>query len=133
MKPLTHAGAVVRSVRNGETMFLLVRASRPPHDWVLPKGHIEPGETPEVAARREVIEEAGVDAEVISRLGDVMFTYRDREIHVRYFMMQARGTKPALEDREICWCPPDEAERRLPFKNTREIVRLAAASLGRSK
>ena len=127
MAALTHAGGVVRSVQNGRVVFLLVRASRPPHDWVLPKGHIEEGETPEEAARREVSEEAGVDAEVLATLGDISYDYRNMEVRVRYFLMQAHGTKTAVEQREVCWCPVEDGERLLGFENAREILRRAAA------
>ena len=56
--------------------FLLVQASRPPHEWVLPKGHIEFPETPETAAHREVREESGVEAEVRVPLTDEVFALR---------------------------------------------------------
>src|SRR5919112_4252975 len=42
----------------------------------LPKGGMEDGETPEQAAAREVREETGVVAKVVSPLGDVRYTYR---------------------------------------------------------
>ena len=108
-------------------MFLLVRASRAPHHWVLPKGHIEPGETPEQTAEREVLEEAGVDAEVVLPIGDVAFEYGNQPLRIRYFLMRARAMKTALEDREICWCSPADAEQLLEFENAKEIVRRAAA------
>lgn len=124
---LTHAGGVVKCLRHGEPMFLLVRASRAPHHWVLPKGHIEAGETPEQTAEREVLEEAGVDAEVVTHIGDVSFEYGGQALRIRYFLMRAREMKTALEDREICWCSPADAERRLEFENVKEMVRRAAA------
>jgi 8-oxo-dGTP pyrophosphatase MutT (NUDIX family) len=126
---LTHAGGIVHSIQNGQSTFLLVRGSKPPYDWVLPKGHIEYGETPEEAAQREVLEEAGVEAEIVSLVGDVSFDYKDRDIRVRYFLMSARRTTTALEDRELCWCSPAEAERLLTFENARAMVRRAAQSL----
>jgi 8-oxo-dGTP pyrophosphatase MutT (NUDIX family) len=120
---LTHAGGVVRSVSGGESLFLLVRASKPPFDWVLPKGHIEAGETPEETARREVCEEAGVDAVVVAPIADVAFPYRSTEVRVRYFLMESKGEAPALEQREIRWCSLAEAERLLNFENAREVLR----------
>ena len=44
----------------------------------LPKGHLDGGETPEAAAKREVTEETGVTAELIDTLGDVEYTYERR-------------------------------------------------------
>ena len=123
---LSHAGGVVTCMRNGKRLFLLVRASRPPHDWVLPKGHIEAGESPEEAAEREVLEEAGVDAEVVAAIGDVKYEDRTREVRVRFFLMRARAMTTALEDREICWCSPAEAERLLIFENAKDLVRRAS-------
>jgi 8-oxo-dGTP pyrophosphatase MutT (NUDIX family) len=126
MGDLTHAGGVVASILAADTMFLLVRASRAPHPWVLPKGHIEPGETPEQTAHREVLEEAGVEADVVEPVGDVSFELNGQPLHIRYFLMHARGMKTALEDREICWCSPADAERLLEFESTRDLVRRAA-------
>lgn len=40
--------------------FLLVQERRPPHDWYLPAGRVEPGETLLQAAHRETREEAGI-------------------------------------------------------------------------
>ena len=47
----SHAGGVVVRATDGELQFLLVEA-KDRDIWVLPKGHIEPGETPEAAAMR---------------------------------------------------------------------------------
>ena len=58
---LTHAGGIVYRRRGTIMEMLVVRARLEPHHWVLPKGHIEPGETPDACARREIREEAGVE------------------------------------------------------------------------
>ena len=122
---LTHAGGLVRTERDGTVLFLIVRASRPPYEWVLPKGHIEAGETPEQAARREVLEEAGVDAEMVRQLGDVAFTAGGEQVRVRYFLMRLLGTGAASEGREIRWCSTEDAGRLLDFETAREMVRRA--------
>jgi 8-oxo-dGTP pyrophosphatase MutT (NUDIX family) len=127
MKPLTHAGAVVTTPRDDGPAFLLVRASRPPFEWVLPKGHIAAGETPEQAARREVLEETGVEAEGACPVGDLSFDAFGEEVRVRYFLMRFLRQGVASERRETRWCSLAEAERLLPFESARDIVRRAAA------
>jgi 8-oxo-dGTP pyrophosphatase MutT (NUDIX family) len=124
---LTHAGGVVMSGDHDGARVLLVRASRPPHDWVLPKGHIERGEEPPETARREVREEAGVDAEVVRAMGDVRFVARGEGVVVRYFLMRRLRDVPAAEHRETRWCTVEEALRLLIFENARDVVRRSVA------
>lgn len=128
--PLTHAGGVVRRGDGPDARFLLVRASRPPFDWVIPKGHLEPGETPEEAAAREVAEEAAVTAEIETAVGDLQFTARGRMIHVRYFAMRYRADVPPSEDREVRWFTLPECEETLLFEDAREMVRRTARPPG---
>ncbi|MDP8904360.1 MAG: NUDIX hydrolase [Chloroflexota bacterium] len=45
---------------NGEGAVLLIRRAYPPHDWVLPGGNAEAGESPVETATREVFEETGL-------------------------------------------------------------------------
>ena len=121
----THAGGIV--VRGDHPpRLLLVRAKPAPHDWVLPKGHIDPGETPEQTARREVIEEAGVEADVV-RYVDLIEFDSPRGEHGRcaYYLMQFVREVPADEEREIRWASLDDALRLIEFDNTRSLIRVA--------
>jgi 8-oxo-dGTP pyrophosphatase MutT (NUDIX family) len=132
-RALTHAGGAVLRAHAGKNHILLVRAKPAPHDWVLPKGHIERGEAAEDAARREVQEEAGVDAEPICYLGLIEFDSPKGE-HVRagFLFMTFKSTVPPAEKRETRWCPIDEALELIRFEDMRGIIRgadLASAKM----
>ena len=62
MNNCSHAGGIVFRVIGDVPEFLIVTSRSNPEHWVLPKGHIEPGESPRSAAVREVLEETGVEA-----------------------------------------------------------------------
>ena len=52
------------------SVLLLKRAVEPGFgEWDLPAGYLDPGESFEMAARRETLEEAGVDVELVQLAG----------------------------------------------------------------
>ena len=64
---LTQAGAIPYRIAEDKIEVLLV-TSRDTGRWVIPKGHVEDGMTPQSAARQEAWEEAGVTGEITTRL-----------------------------------------------------------------
>ena len=64
--------------------------------WSLPKGHIEPGETAEQTAVREVAEETGIVGDVLTTLGTIhyWFTAENYRVHktVHHYLLQFRGS-----------------------------------------
>ena len=80
--------------------------------WSLPKGHIEPGETPEDTAVREVAEETGIPGEMVAPLGtiDFWFVAEGRRMHktVHHFLLRAVGGELSdadVEVTEVAWVP----------------------------
>src|SRR3954447_10209561 len=68
-------GVVVR----GDDVVVIVptrRAASGNKVLALPKGHVDPGETPAQAAQREVREEAGVETDLVRELGEVRYWYQ---------------------------------------------------------
>ena len=122
---LTHAGGIVFRQRQGKTIFLMVRAKPDPSHWVIPKGHIEPGESPEAAAVREILEETGVQAKIIATLGSLNFTYRGKQINTILYLLEYQGETRPTEERECHWGPYEEISILLTFADTREMLHLA--------
>jgi diadenosine hexaphosphate hydrolase (ATP-forming) len=69
--------------------------------WLFPKGHIDPGETPEIAAIREVWEESGLSARIIGKLDETSYTFSEHgDKHfktVSWFLMETDSDRIALE------------------------------------
>jgi 8-oxo-dGTP pyrophosphatase MutT (NUDIX family) len=102
----------------------------------LPKGHIDPGESPEEAATREVREETGVEAELVDKLGDVRYWYQRRGTRVfkvvSFYLFRYRSGSLEDHDHEIeeaMWMPLEEATTALSFRGEREMVAEALSRL----
>ena len=132
---LSAGGAVVRD----NEVIVIVPVKRDANRrrvLALPKGHLDPGETSELAATREVSEETGVIAELIDKLGDVEYSYerrgRRRAKRVAFFLFEYRSGSLEDHDHEIeeaRWMPLAEAVEALTYPGEREIVRRALSRL----
>ena len=101
--------------------------------WSLPKGHIEEGETPELAAIREVAEETGITSSITKSLGviDFWFMAGGKRIHktVHHFMFtEVGGTLLAQESEvdEVSWFPLAEIVDRLAYPDEKKLIAKSA-------
>lgn len=78
--------------------------------WEFPGGKIEPGESPEAAARREIAEELGVDLDVRD-LHPVSFASDPPHIVLLYICREWRGEPRCLDAEEIAWFAPEALAR----------------------
>jgi 8-oxo-dGTP pyrophosphatase MutT (NUDIX family) len=132
------AGGVVYRLDEGKVQILLAarRTRRGDLAWGLAKGGIEPDETPEQAAVREVREETGVDAVIEASLGETRYFYIWEEVRVRktvhFFLMRATGGNVEDHDDEmedVRWFALSRALKRASYRGERDVLQRAAAML----
>jgi 8-oxo-dGTP pyrophosphatase MutT (NUDIX family) len=134
IREFSAGGVVIRELR-GRPHVAVVRV----RDQILalPKGHPDGDESPTEAARREVREEAGVEAEPVEHLGDVEYWYvrggrRVKKV-VAFYLFRYSSGDVADHDHEVeeaLWIPLDEAPERLAYKGEREMAEVARSRLG---
>jgi len=125
-------GVVRRRSKNGRTDYALVHRPRY-DDWSLPKGKLDPGETDEEAAQREVEEETGVLANLVTELSSTRYPDRKgRMKQVRYWLMEpADGKSPKFrpnnEIDQVRWCSAADAGKLLDHEHDRKLIGEAEA------
>jgi 8-oxo-dGTP pyrophosphatase MutT (NUDIX family) len=130
-------GVVVRKFR-GRPYIAAVRV-KGGEVLALPKGHIDPGETPAEAATREVREETGVHATLIEKLKDIRYWYvrGGKRIfkQVSFFLFRYRSGSLSDHDHEVVsaeWVPLDEAPKLLSYRGEREVADAAKSRIERA-
>ncbi len=126
------AGVVVLDSPAEATERRFLAVHRPHrHDWSLPKGKVDPGETTPCTAVRECDEETGYRVVLGARLPSTHYVSGDAHKSVDYWVGHVRadeGFAPDEEVDEIRWVPVSEASAFLTYSGDAAIVRLAAGA-----
>jgi 8-oxo-dGTP pyrophosphatase MutT (NUDIX family) len=133
-------GVLVRRLGGRWVMAAIRPAGKKPGLWALPKGRIDPGESGEATALREVAEETGAHGRSLGKLGDVryVFTWNGERIFkvVSFFLVRYEGGRLGdlpeefrHEVAEARWLPLDEAPGLLTYGGEKDMARKAKAVL----
>lgn len=118
-------------VFNESGQVLLTKHSQNKH-WSFPKGLIDPGQTAQQAAIREVKEEGGIEAKILDKVGysKYVYTFNGEKIFkvVTYFLMTYLSGDIGDHDWEVeetGWYTPQEALKQLTFSQDKELFKKA--------
>jgi 8-oxo-dGTP pyrophosphatase MutT (NUDIX family) len=122
--------------RAGDGIQIAIVSVKPSLRWQLPKGIVDPGETPEFTAVREVREEAGIDTELVRLIETIEYWYQREQYgkriryhkFVHFYLLQYQSGDVANHDHEIKesrWVSFEEAIEMLEFKSERRVVEKA--------
>lgn len=141
-RELSAGGVLVRRIRGRPHLAAIRPQGKPEGTWVLPKGNLDPGETPAETAVREVREETGVEGRLDEKLGDVRYVYTrsggERVFKVvSFFLLHAgRGRIGEIEEAmrvevaDARWLPLEDAPRLLAYGGERQMAILARDRVG---
>ncbi|MGZ3948978.1 MAG: NUDIX hydrolase [Ktedonobacteraceae bacterium] len=130
----TSSGAIILREIEGELKIALAHHQRTDKSWVLPKGHVEEGETIEEAALREIHEESGLDnVQLIKHLGTIMresvksngdLVQKTIHFFLAYALENNQSSTPTdLIFTEVGWFKPEEAIELLPYEADKVFLR----------
>ena len=153
MREISAGGVVLRSAAKGWQMAVIepqTEASATPPAGVdrkrlqkvllaLPKGLVDPGEKPEQTAIREVLEETGLTAALVTKLGNIKYVYvrswgdKERVFKIVSFYLfryqsgriDEINQEMRIEVKRALWIPLDEAARKLAYGGEKHMVRRA--------
>lgn len=121
-------GVGVIIVQDGKVLMGLRKGAHGTGTWSFPGGHLEYGETPEICAVRETLEETGMRVEAIGSIGFTNDIFEEEGKHYVTLFIRARivSGEPRVMEPEKCerweWFLWDEMPENifLPIRHLKE-------------
>jgi 8-oxo-dGTP pyrophosphatase MutT (NUDIX family) len=119
-------GAIVYRRHSGNIELLLIKHVNSGH-WSFPKGHVEENESEIETARREILEETGIDVIIDNSFRETVtyFPKKDTKKNVIYFLAKAKNFNFIKQDEEvedIRWVDMGEVHNILTYENDKTIA-----------
>lgn len=112
--------------RNGDHLEVLLITSRRRSRWIIPKGVVDPGNTPVESACKEAYEEAGVTGTPSStQLGEYSYDKWGGKCSVKVYLMRVDKileTWPEKQERTRRWMTVEEAAKEVRETKLKEII-----------
>lgn len=127
------AGGVVYK-REGTRLKICLVSKKNGRIWALPKGRLDPGETPQQTAYREVLEETGHQAQVGLQVDEIHYyfflnenqTYYHKTVTFFVMKLELENARPRDEEADdVGWFDFPEALRKLSYLNEKKILKKA--------
>ncbi len=98
----------VKCIVCSEDEVLLIKNTYGPTKWTLPGGGVHKGESPESTAKREVLEEVGIEVKDIRYLGNFLYTREYKKDTVHCFVARVDSRDTTIQESEVAeakWFP----------------------------
>lgn len=98
--PVPTVDIIIELIDRRDRPIILIERLNPPYGWAIPGGFMDYGESAETTARREAMEEIGLEVELVELLGVYSDPDRDPRQHTisTVYIATAKGEPKAGDD-----------------------------------
>ncbi|MBE7037573.1 MAG: NUDIX domain-containing protein [Ruminococcaceae bacterium] len=127
MKKEKSCGAIVYRLDGDNILVLMVKHINGGH-WSFPKGHVEQNETEAQTAKREIMEETGINVEIDTRFKEKVTYSPKKDVlkDVIFFAAKTEEKEYIRQQEEISkieWVNLTDAEKKVAFENDRMMIK----------
>ncbi|MEJ2053908.1 MAG: NUDIX hydrolase [Calditrichaceae bacterium] len=124
---IINQSAVIPYRYQSDKLEILLITSLKKKNWIIPKGFVEEGLTPQMSAAKEALEEAGIKGKVFPDAIGVYFQKKwGGDCRIETFAMQVENELdqwPEMDQRERKWLQAGKAVKQIYNRNLKKIVK----------